>query len=78
MNDEMIKGEVVEYQRGYLSSVVLTRYSDHRSIGSAFNILDVAKSLDSFLRCLQRAVRRVVRHVQKIYSFCRLKFTQRE
>ncbi|MDF4786876.1 DUF945 family protein, partial [Vibrio parahaemolyticus] len=27
MNDEMIKGEVVEYQRGYLSSVVLTRYS---------------------------------------------------
>ncbi len=27
MNDKMIKGEVVEYQRGYLSSVVLTRYS---------------------------------------------------
>lgn len=27
MNDEMIKGEVIEYQRGYLSSVVLTRYT---------------------------------------------------
>ncbi|PFG55989.1 uncharacterized protein YdgA (DUF945 family) [Vibrio sp. ES.051] len=27
INDEMVKGEVVEYQRGYLSSVVLTRYS---------------------------------------------------
>ncbi|AXT70606.1 DUF945 family protein [Vibrio natriegens] len=27
MNDEMVKGEVIEYQRGYLSSVVLTRYT---------------------------------------------------
>nr|WP_319536794.1 DUF945 family protein [uncultured Vibrio sp.] len=27
MNDEMIKGEVIEYQRGYLSSAVLTRYT---------------------------------------------------
>lgn len=27
MNDEMVKGEVVEYDRGYLSSVVLTRYT---------------------------------------------------
>ncbi|CAH0529276.1 hypothetical protein CTH30272_02533 [Allocatenococcus thiocycli] len=27
MNDEMIKGEVIEYQRGYLSSVVRTRYT---------------------------------------------------
>nr|WP_319555945.1 DUF945 family protein [uncultured Vibrio sp.] len=27
MNDEMIKGEVIEYQRGYLSSLVLTRYT---------------------------------------------------
>lgn len=27
MNDDMIKGEVIEYQRGYLSSVVLTRYT---------------------------------------------------
>ena len=26
-NDEMVKGEVVEYDRGYLSSVVLTRYT---------------------------------------------------
>ncbi|EKO3814653.1 DUF945 family protein [Vibrio harveyi] len=27
MNDEMVKGEIVEYDRGYLSSVVLTRYT---------------------------------------------------
>ena len=27
MNDEMVKGEVVEYDRGYLSSVFLTRYT---------------------------------------------------
>ncbi|MBR9873416.1 MAG: YdgA family protein [Vibrionaceae bacterium] len=27
LNDEMIKGEVIEYQRGYLSSAVLTRYT---------------------------------------------------
>lgn len=27
MNDDMVKGEIVEYDRGYLSSVVLTRYT---------------------------------------------------
>lgn len=27
MSDEMVKGEVIDYQRGYLSSVVLTRYT---------------------------------------------------
>ncbi len=27
MSNDMVKGEVVEYQRGYLSSVVLTRYT---------------------------------------------------
>ncbi|WP_045495340.1 DUF945 family protein [Vibrio hyugaensis] len=27
MNDNMVKGEIVEYDRGYLSSVVLTRYT---------------------------------------------------
>ncbi|MDF2152379.1 DUF945 family protein [Vibrio sp. CAU 1672] len=27
MNNDMVKGEIVEYDRGYLSSVVLTRYS---------------------------------------------------
>ncbi|WP_045407654.1 DUF945 family protein [Vibrio jasicida] len=27
MNDDMVKGEIVKYDRGYLSSVVLTRYT---------------------------------------------------